>query len=313
MKMNKIVVLMVSGGLAFSLMTGCGGGGSDDSTTTPTVPTVGGVTPTKVNDFLGDMADEMGCAYTEVATSLSTKTDATDSFDTVDLIKKIIVSGKNITEVAEASTIAATSPGTCGGSLTLPDDLLTTLTGTIIADNYCMSAEDIGSETTLNGSLAIASDEAAGTISISTPTPLTIVSSSPETGNPVSVTIDLASAVITINEDESMNIFMTSLVITHNDTNKVYTITNFTGEMVGDTLTFDGTLNNPEVDGAVNVVGSCNTTTGQCTITATDQGGVEVKLNTTSTEGVFEASVDDALVGTMDCSTVDIPTTVPTI
>ena len=308
MKMNKIVVLMVSGGLAFSLMTGCGGGGSDPIATPAPVPSVGGVTPTKVNDFLGDMADEMGCTYTELVTSLSTKTDATVSFDTVGLIKKVIVSGKNITEVAESSTIAATTAGTCGGSLTLPDDLLDTLTGTIIADQYCISAEDIGSETTLNGSLALATDEAAGTISLSTPTPLTIVSSSPETGNPVSVTIDLASAVITMNADESMNIFITSLIVTDNVTNKVYTITNFTGEMAGDILSFTGTLNNPEVDGAVNVVGSCNTTTGQCTITAIDEGGVEVKLNTTSTEGVFDVSVDDASVGTMDCTTVDIPT-----
>ncbi len=107
MKMNKLVMLMVSGGLAFSLMTGCGGGGGDDGTT-PTLPTVGGVTPEKVNDFVGDMADEMGCDYTELATSLSTKTDIAPSFDTVGFIKKVIVSGKNITELAQAPIISAT-------------------------------------------------------------------------------------------------------------------------------------------------------------------------------------------------------------
>jgi len=307
MKMNKFVMLMASLGLVFSVMTGCGGGSSDGGDVTAPVADVG-LEPDKVNDFIENMAKELGCTYTEVTTSQSTETDIALSLDTVELIKKVMVSGKSVIDLAAAPMIAAIEPGTCGGTVEMPDDFLSTFNGTITFSNYCLSAEEIGSETTIDGSLTLVVDEASGTISASTPTPLTIVSSSPETDNPVNVTIDLDSATLTINEDESMKITITALTVTDNVTGKVYTITNFTADIVGDMITFNGTFNNPEVTGAVNVVGSINGTTGEGTITATDQDGIEVKLTSTSTEGVFDVSFDGAPLGTMDCSTVAIPT-----
>ncbi len=308
MKMSKFVMLMASIGLVFSVMTGCGGGSSDDVAIVPPV----GLEPDKVNDFIGDMAKELGCTYTEVTTSQSTETDIALSLDTVDLIKKVMVSGKSVIDLAAAPIISATEPGTCGGTVEMPDDLLTTLNGTITFTNYCLSAEEIGSETTISGSVTLAVDEAAGTITASTPTPLTIVSSSPDTGNPVNVTIDLDNGVLTINEDGTMKITVTALTITDNVTGKVYSITNFTADIGEDLLTFSGTFNNPEVTGAVDVVGSINMTTGEGIITVTDQDGVEVILSTTATEGIFDVSFDGAPLGTMDCSDVTVPE-IPTV
>ncbi len=295
---------MASVGLVFGLMTGCGGGSSDGGVSpAPTPAPEVGLEPEKVNDFIGNMADELGCDYVEIGTSQSTQQDISLSLTTVGLIKKVIVSGKNVKEISEAPIISATQPGTCGGSVTLPDD---GLVGTIIFDHYCMSAEDIGSKTTIDGSLTIAVDEAAETITASTPTPLTIVSSSPATGNAVNVTIDLDNGILTINEDGAM-ITMTALTITDNITNKVYTITNFTADIGEEIVTFSATFNNPEVTGAVDVVGSINMTTGVGTITATDQDGVEVKLSSTSAEGVFDVSYNNAPLGTMDCTSASLP------
>ncbi len=302
MKMNKLVMLIASVGLVFGMMTGCGGGSDSDISTVPT-PDVG-LEPEKINDFIENIAEELGCTYTETTTSQSTQQDISLSLNTVELIKKAIVSGKNVKEISEAPSISATEPGTCGGSITMPDD---GLVGTIIFDNYCMSDEEIGSETTINGSLTIAVDEATGTITASTPTPLTIVSSSPETDNPVNLTIDLDSGILTVNEDGTMKITMTALTITDNLTNKVYSITNFTADIVEEIVTFSATFNNPEVTGAVDAVGSINMTTGEGTVTVTDQNGDAVKLSSTATEGVFDVSFNNATIGTMDCSTVAIP------
>ncbi len=303
MKVRKLLMLIASIGLVFGLMTGCGGGGSDDDVVAP-LPTASpeaGLKPEKVNEFVGNIADELGCTYTEIALSQSAQKNIELSLETVGLIKKVIASGKNVKDVA------STQPGTCGGSVTMPDDLLSTMTGTIVFTNYCISAEEIGSQTTINGSVALATDEVAGTITASTPTPLTIVSSSPDTGNPVNVTIDLVNGVLTINEDETMKITVTALTITDNVTGKVYSITNFTVDIGEELLTFSGTFNNPEVTGAVDVVGSFNMTTGEGTITVTDQDGVEVILSTTATEGIFDVSFDGAPLGTMDCSDVAVP------
>ncbi len=310
MKARKLLMLIASVGLVFGMMTGCGGGGDDDGGTTPTPTPEVGLEPEKVNDFVGNIADELGCIYTEVSTSQSTQANVALSLKTVELIKKVIVSGKNVKDMASTPTIAAEMPGTCSsnpGSITMPDDLLSTMSGTIIFDNYCMSAEEIGSQTTINGSVRLALDEASGAITASTPTPLTIVSSSPETGNSVNVTIDLDSGTLIINEDETMDITMTALTITDNVANKVYTITNFTADIGEEIVTFSGTFNNPEVTGAVDVVGTINMTTRGGNITATDQDGVEVELSSTETEGVFDVSYNDDPLGTMDCSMVDVP------
>ncbi|MEA2047490.1 MAG: hypothetical protein U9O64_03485 [Campylobacterota bacterium] len=302
-------MLIASVGLVFGLMTGCGGGSDDDS---GIIDPTTGLEEDKVNEFVGDIADELGCTYTEVTTSQSIETDITSSLETVEVLKKVAISGKSVIELAETPIISATEPGTCGGTIEIPDNFLDTMTGTISLTNYCMIDEESGVETTINGSVAVAVDETSGLITVSTPTPLTIVSSSPETGNPVNITINLDNATLAISEDESMQFTITALTVTDNVTNKVYTITNFTADVVGDMLTFNGTFNNPDEIGTVSVVGSINSATGEGTITATDQDGVEVKLSTTENEGVFDVSFDGAPLGTMDCTTVDIPT-VPTI
>lgn len=306
MKARNFVMLMASVGLVFGMMTGCGGGGDGD---TPTLPV--GLEQDNVNEFVGDISAELGCTYAELATAQSKQLNTTLSLDTVGLIKKVIVSGKNVKDVAAAPIISVTEFGTCSsnpGSITIPDDLLDTLTGTIIFNNYCMSAEEIGSETTINGSVALAGNEAAGTITASTPTPLTIVSSSPATANPVNVTIDLDSATLAINEDESIVITITALTVSDNVAGDVYTITNFTANMSGDMVTFSGTFDPGSDTGALSVVGSINSTTGVGTITATDQNGVQVTISSTGTEGVFDVGFDNAPLGTMDCSEVTIPT-----
>ncbi len=304
MKTRKFVMLMASVGLIFGMMTGCGGGGSDDGG--GDTPPVTGLEQEKVNEFVGDISDELGCTYTELATAQSKQLNTTLSLDTVGLIKKVIVSGKNVKEISEAPFISATQPGTCGGSITMPDD---GLVGTIIFDHYCMSAEDIGSKTIINGSLTLAVDETAGTITVSTPTPLTIVSSSPATGNAVNVTIDLDSGILTINEDESIDITITALTVTDNVAGTVYTLANFTANMSGEMITFSGTFDPGSDTGALSVVGSINSATGMATLTATDKDGTEVTLSSTDLEGgIFDVSFDNAPLGTMDCSTVIIPT-----
>jgi len=69
MKMNKFLMLMASIGLVFSVMTGCGGGSSDTGDVAPPTSDTGdvapptsdvGLEPDKVNDFIGDMAKELG-------------------------------------------------------------------------------------------------------------------------------------------------------------------------------------------------------------------------------------------------------------
>ena len=304
MKTRKFVMLMASVGLIFGMMTGCGGGGSDDGDGGGVVT---GLEQEKVNDFVGDISNELGCTYTEIATSQSKQLNTTLSLDTVGLIKKVIVSGKNVKDVA-AATISGTEVGTCGGSVTMPDDFLTTLTGTITFANFCMTAEEIGSQTTINGSVTLAVNEAAGTITASTPTPLTIVSSSPETGNPVNVTIDLDSGILTINEDGSIRITITALTVTDNVAGDVYTLTNFTADMDSDgNINFNGTFDPGTDTGALSVVGSFNGTTGVATLTATDQDGVKVTISSTDLEGgIFDVSFDNAPLGTMDCSDVNV-------
>jgi len=304
MKARKFVMLMASVGLVFGLMTGCGGGSSDGGVSPAPAPAPEvGLEPEKVNDFIGDMADELGCTYTEITTSQSTQPNIMLSLKTAKFINKVIINEKNARD-ASAPVISGTEPGTCGGTITMPDS---GLIGDIVFTNYCMQDSATGERVILNGSVRIEADEATETIIASTPTPLNITSTNPNTGQPEDLTIDLDRGTLVIHEDGSMKIDITKLIITDNVTHKTYTITNFTADIGEDMITFSGTLDNPEVTGAVDAVGSINTTTGEGTVTITDQNGDKIILTTTAAEGVFDVSFNNAPLGKMDCSMVAIP------
>ncbi len=309
MKTHKLLMLIASVGLIFGMMTGCGGGsdgGSDGGSSTPGSTPDTGLKPDKVNDFIGNMAEELGCEYTEITQSQNIEEDIAISFSTFGLVKKVIVSGKNLKSLADAPIIADAQEGSCGGSVTLPDS---GLVGDIVFDNYCEQDDATGAQATLDGSLRIAMNEEEGTLVASTPQALTITSSNPENDSPLNLTIDLDSATLTIRDDGSMNLKLTRMVITDNITKKVYTISNVNGDIdaEGERITFSGTLDNPEVTGAVDVVADINSATGNGVITVTDQDGMVVKLNTTQTEGVFDVSFDGAQIGEMDCSMITAP------
>ncbi len=302
MKARKFLMFLVSVGLVFGMMTGCGGGGDDDGDsgggTTPDT----GFTQERVSDQVGDIADELGCTYTVATSAQNTVPDIALSIKTVKAIGKVIQSKR------DAPVIAATEPGSCGGSITMPDDLLETMTGTIVLDNYCLSAEDIGAQTIINGSVTLAVNEATNAITASTPTPIRITSTNPNTSESVDVTIDLRDGSLVMNEnDGSMDITISSLTVTDHGVGNTYTITNLTVHYSESGITFSGTFDPGTDTGALDVDGNIDVNAATGTITATDTNGVVVILTSTTVEGVFEVEYDNAPLGTMDCSMIAVP------
>lgn len=299
MRMNKLFMLIAFVGLGIGMITGCGGG-SSSSTDDTVIPSDIGFDSDKINENLADVATELGCTYTTASEAITYESDIAFTLKTIGSINKIVAQS----EETGAPILAVTEVGTCGGSATIPDD---GLFGSYTFDNYCVTDETTGINTTISGSLSVIGDEATSTITLSTPTALTVSSVNPNTLETVNGTLDLDNTVLVINEDNSMDLTIAALTITNNVTNGVYSITNFTANMGEEGITFDGVFNIPQVTGDLEVVGSINTTTGVASITATDEKGSIVTLKSTDVEGVFDVTFDGDPLGTMDCSAVEVP------
>ncbi len=320
MKMHKLLMLMASTGLIFGMMTGCGGGSSDGGivlipeapvptlsptpvpTPVPTLPPTG-LDPEDVNGNLENIAAELGCDYTANAKAKSVELNIPLGLKTANLIKDIVVvNSRNAKEVGTPAIMAKVVDGSCGGNITIPDE---GMIGTFTFNDYCIDSDELNG--TINGSLSVASGESAGTIIISTPTPITIKSTNPSTGENVDVTLDMDEVVISQFADEHIEIDIKSLTVNDHVQGTGYSIENFHANMTDSLITFNGTFNNPVVTGTVQVIGSANIETKEMTMNATDENGDVVTLESTDVEGVFDASFNDELLGIMDCSMVSIP------
>lgn len=324
MKMRKFVMLMASLGLVFGLMTGCGGGSSSDGDVTqPPAPPVAGLDDQKVNETATQLADTLGCDYTTVATAQSGKFNAAFSYKAVGALKSVLESDSVLKTVMEAYISAKTEetvPGSCGGSYLMVTEEDTSGTGgtiDITFDNYCDDTT-VGVATTLNGSLNIVlaqSSETSLSITASTGTPLNIKTTNPNTSDNIDTTIDLQNGEVVINTDATsgdlttIGLTASSVTITDNVTGESCTFTNVNVQidMATQSATFAATVNCTGTDtGSIDVSGTADAT-GQVAITVTDENGKQGTLTSTDVEGVFDVSFDGAPLGTMDCSSVEVP------
>ena len=304
MKARKLWMSIAAAGLVFGMMTGCGGGGGSDGGSggggdTPDT----GFTPEKIDTQVGQIADQLGCDYSKGAAAQSTQKSITLSLKTTKIIGSVIENKKDLPIIAESMT----EEGNCGGSMTVNGD---DTSANYQFDNYCTKDPDTGIQVELDGSLALTVNEAEKTITASTPSALTVTSNNPNTGEDVSVTVDLDKATVLVMEDGRMKITITSLTIKDNNEGKTFGISGFTANIDQNTgeMSFNGKLDNPSLDvGQLSVKGNLNSENGTGHVTATDQKGVKVELTTTSTEGVLDVVYDGAPLGKMDCSMAELP------
>jgi len=320
MKMNKLVMLIASVGLVFGMMTGCGGGGSGggDGGGTPTPPAAG-LDDQKVNDTATQLAETLGCEYTNATVAQNKTFNVALSYKAVEAMKTAIARKPVLKEVlaASGSTDVTETPGSCGG--TVVTETVENADGTggtidITFNNYC-DQDTLGVATTLNGSVqAVLSETAASmTITASTGTPLNIKATNPNTSEKTDVTIDLQGGEVIINTDASssltsIDLTASSITITDNITGETCTFSNVDVhiDMATQVATFSATVVCSGDTGSINISGTADAT-GQATINVTDENGKKGTLQSTAVEGVFDVSFDGAPVGTMDCSMVDVP------
>jgi len=310
MKAFKSLILKASAVVAVGFLAGCGGGGSGGGG--GGVPPAGGLTPEKANAQLTALASELGCSYSAVAVSGETKTAMALTVRAGELLAGAMTEGSiasNLTAPEIASSelsagtlpaIAAVQPGTCGGSVTMPDFGF----GTYTFNNFCYSDPASGATATINGSLELGTD--GSTISFATPSPLHIISSNPA-GD---VTINVGGGILGLDGSGNINsLTIASLNVTDNTTGTSYSATNINITLSGSTVGFSATVNDPGV-GTLYIEGSANPDTRQLAINVSDTAGSVVSVS--GIGGIYDASFDGSPIGTLDCSMVTIPT-IPTL
>ena len=305
MKLRKLGLMAGSAALVLTMMTGCGGGSSSgtDGGTTPAPPAPpAGLTPEDVNAKLDGIAKQLGCDYTPIAMATSSETDMAVTYKSLSILTKVVTINTQ-TAKSDMQIVAKTEPGTCGGSVTMPDD---GFIGTISFNNYCIDSD--GAQATIDGSLLIAAGEAGGSINVSTPTPLNIKSTNPATGEGLDATLNINGMVVTQFADDHIEITAASIAVTDNTKGETYSISNLNvniPSLEGGVITFSGTFSNPLVEGALQVSGSLNSETGETILNATDVNGDKVTLS--GSGGILDASFNGEPVGEMDCTMVSTP------
>ena len=308
MKAFKSFVFKASVALVVGLIAGCGGGGSGSSGGGG-VPPAGGLTPEKANAQLTVLASELGCNYSVVAVAGETQTAMALTFRATELLngamtQSSIASNLSAPEIATSQlaidgslpAIAAVQPGTCGGSVTMPDLGF----GTYTFNDFCYSDPSSGATSTVNGSLVLGTD--GGTITFSTPTLLHIVASNPA-GD---VTMDISGGVLGLDGSGSISsLAIASLNMTDNSTGTSYSATNINVTISGSTVAFSATVNDPGAGGTLYVEGTSNSDTRQANISISDTYDSVVTVS--GIGGVYDAAFDGSPIGTLDCSMITIP------
>ena len=329
MKARKMLISIVSVGLVLGMMTGCGGGGSDggDSGGGTPVPPAAGLDNAKVNQTATQLAVTLGCDYTAAtaAQSKNLNVPLSYTYKAGQAMKTVIAEDAVLNRIAEISNSAKeeskTYPGSCGGTADTVTNMTSETDGTIDVtfNNYC-DDKTLEAKTILNGSAHIEiskSSETAMKITASTPIPISIKTTNPNTKENMDATIDLQGVqldlVMGVSGDisslTSLHATAVSAKLTNNIVGESCTATNVdaTINMATQTTILTATVNCTGTDtGSVDVSGKVDAN-GQGTITVTDANGKEGTLTSTSTEGVFNVNFDGVQLGTMDCSMVDVP------
>ena len=323
MKMRKLLMLIAFVGLVFGMMTGCGGGSSDDSAgTTPVAPA--GLDSEKVNKTATQLADTLGCEYSTATAAQSETFNVALSFKAVEAMKTTLAKKPVLKEIlAASSTSSETIPGNCEGidSGTLVMETVEDAAGTggtidLTFNNFC-DQETLDVATTLNGSVHIVlsqTSEQSMIITASTGTPLNIKATNPNTNEKTDVTIDLQGGEVVINTDASGNpttigLTAASVSVTDNIIGETCTATNVSAniDMATQKTTFSANVNCSVDDaGTIKVSGTADAS-GQVNVEVTDENDKTGTLTSTDVDGVFDVRFEDAPLGTMDCSMVNVP------
>lgn len=285
---TSAAALLLSG-----FLIGCGGGSDGGSGSSGDAE----LTSENVSGFVNMVSEQAGCTYSDNQAAA-----VRDSSLLIDVaVARDVIKSTYDAKMADGAMPRETETiyGTCGGSAT-QSSTNTVLTMTF--DEYC--SEDYGgTTTTLDGSLKMTASQ-SGTVTISTPSPLNVVTNNPNTDETVDVTVDVNNAKITIDQDGSIEATASSITMTDNINNDTYAIKDAQASVASDgTIAFSATYTDPDM-GSVDVSGTANQD-GTGTMTVTGANGTTATIVSTSEYGVYEVQTNGESTGSMDCSQAD--------
>jgi len=267
----------------------------------------------KVNSFVQNAADQLGCSYTAQSNAVQLR-----SAIPLSTLLSVAVVGNVFKEDVEKTTKdgnvslrihlreTEVKNGSCGGTMTSIDT--DKVGGSVVFANYC-TGEVGGVQSTVNGKMTMSTvkaSETKSTITLSTTTPLRVVSTNPNTNEKVDVTMTVDSGKLVINNGYVLT--AKSVVITNNVEHDTLTLNN-----VSMTSTEDGaaTIDIALVDPVLGRVSLHMATSQQNdhvvldSFTLTDTNGMVATMTETGTKAVFNVSTNGRTNGTLDCSTAD--------
>jgi hypothetical protein len=267
------------------------------------------MTVESVDKFAVSTSDQLGCTYTsnKSAHVLRNSQLASNLPSAQKALLAILSELSTYTQPRSASERADQNmAGDCGGSMT---SSLTESAINISFSNYC--TEKVGGvQTTLNGSIDVTMNESGGksVITASTPTPVRIKSTNPETSEPIDVTVDLKGGKLTETSEDCAILTATSVKVTDHISGDVFSATNISINTCDNgNITFSATVTFPDV-GTTNIAGSVDED-GIGTITMTGSDG-SVTTITSTDEGIYTVTANGTQTGVMDCSNIDVNTSV---